>query len=305
MEIDHLTYYDRAVGFLADSLSQGTLVLFLGAGVSSGSHLPDWLSLVKAMREEVGLPNDTLDASADSLEHAVDQIRRLHYRDDERGFSELVQKCLYRGVTLDDSVLDSRLLTALGALMMNSRRGGVRRVVTLNFDSVLESYIWLNGLVPRVVVQPPVDEGAEDVRVYHPHGFLPHPGLNIEGSGFVILDSKSINLRLGKPYDSWIESLRHILSSGLILFIGLSKSSFRDRALAPLLTAVGEELKAKRPTGFWVLRSEASNEDEDNLEFLDRNIVPLRVSGYEKIPTLLLDICQRAAAGHKISVSAE
>src|SRR5579871_1192278 len=160
MDFDYLIEYDRAVQFLADRLSDGTLVLFLGAGVSSGARLPEWRALVESMRTDVGLSNDNLTSSADSLERAADEIRRKFYRDDEPGFAELVRKCLYRGISLDDSILDDRLLIALGALLMGSRRGSVRRIVTFNFDSVLESYIWLNGLVPQVVLQPPVDEGA-------------------------------------------------------------------------------------------------------------------------------------------------
>jgi hypothetical protein len=273
----------------------GTLVPFLGAGVSSGARLPGWRSLVESLRNKVGLSNDGLDSSADSLERAADEVRRKYYPDDERGFAELVQACLYHGISLDDSILGDRLLTSLAALMMGTRRGSVKRVVTFNFDSVLESYINLYGFVPRVVIQPPVDEGSEDVTLYHPHGFLPHPDLKINGSNFVILGSRAINLRLGKPHDPWRETLHHVLSTGVGLFVGLSEHSFLDRALAPVLTAVGEELKERRPTGFWLLKSgdaDAANVDD---EFLGCNIIPLRLPSYEDIPKLLLDVCQRAA----------
>jgi len=295
MDFDYLTEYDRAVEFLAGNLSAGTLVLFLGAGVSSGARLPGWRALVESMRTEVGLRNENLSSAADSLERAADEIRRKFYPDNEPGFAELVRNCLYRGTSLDDSVLGDRLLTALGALLMGSRRGNVRRIVTFNFDSVLESYIWLNGLVPQVVLQPPVDEGAEDVRLYHPHGFLPHPDLRIKGSGFVVLGSKSINLRIGEAYDPWNELLRHILSTGVGLFVGLSVDSFRDRALAPLLTAVCKGLNARRPTGFWVLKKEDAHDGEVDEEFLDCRIVPLRLPSFAEVPKLLLDVCQKAA----------
>ena len=271
MEFDYLTKRDRAVDFLANSLREGTLVLFLGAGVSSGAGLPTWPALVKSMRTEVGLHNDGVTSDADSLERAAQEIERKFYHKDDRGFAELVQKCLYQGISLDDSVVADRLLTALGALLMGSRRGSVRRIVTFNYDSVLESYISLNGLVPKVVLQPPVDEGAEDVRIYHPHGFLPHPELKIKGSDFVMLSSSSINLRIGAPYDPWIELLRHTLATGVGLFVGLSLHSFRDRALAPLLTTVGKGLKVRRPTGFWILKEDGDNDSQVDEEFLGWN----------------------------------
>jgi hypothetical protein len=301
MEIDHLTYPERAAEFLSESLSAGTLVLFLGAGASASAGLPNWRSLIESIRTHVGMSNATLDSSADSLQRAVDEVRREHFDGNEKGFAELVRECLYNGVTLDDSLLPNHLLISLGALMMGSRRGSVKRVVTFNFDSVLESYISIYGFVPRVVLQPPVDEGAEDVRIYHPHGFLPHPALGADSSDFVILGLKSINLRLGKRNDDWIELLRHILTTGIGLFIGLSEHSFRDRALAPLLADVAETLKRRRPTGVWVLVSEPGDRDQLTKEFLDLGVVPLHLSTYEEIPKFLLNVCQRSAGSIRVS----
>jgi hypothetical protein len=298
MDIDHLGNRDFAINFLAEKLRKGTLVLFLGTGASSGASLPSWRTLVERIRSEKGLSNDNLKSDARSLEQAVGEVQRKFFHEDDRDFAELVKNCLYRGVSLDDSLLRDRLLIALGALMMGSRRGSVKRVVTFNFDSVLEWYISLYGFVPKVILQPPVDEGAEDVRIYHPHGFLPLPGLKMDGSDFVMLSQSSINLRAGKPHDEWTVSLRHTLSSGVGLFVGLSEHSFRDVALAPVLTYVGSELKKRRPprpTGFWILKSEEHGWEDLAQEFLNCNIVPLRISSYDEIPNLLLEVCQRAA----------
>jgi hypothetical protein len=268
----------------------------LGAGVSSGVGLPSWRSLIEGLRNEVGLSNDKLDSSADALQRAADEVRRK-CGDDERAFAELVKRCLYCGVKLDERLLQNPLLIALGALMMGSRRGSVKRVVSFNFDSVLEWYISLYGFVPHVVLQPPAKEGAEDVRIYHPHGFLPHPALDADSSEFVVLGLKSINLRLGKPHDEWLALLRHVLLSGIGLFVGLSEHSFRDRALAPLLTEVATQLKGRRPTGFWVLKHDGDDKEKDalNQEFLECNIVPLQQMSFEDVPKLLLDVCQQAA----------
>jgi hypothetical protein len=300
MVFDSLLYEDRAIETLADSLSQGTLVLFLGAGVSLGTGLPDWPSLIKSLRAEVGLPSDHIDDSADSLQLAADEVRR-EFKGSDREFAALVQRHIYGGVKLDASLLRDDLLIAIGALMMGSRRGSVKRVVSFNFDSVLEWYISLYGFVPRVILHPPVDEGIEDVRIYHPHGFLPHPDLELDGSDFVVLDLKSSNLRLGKPHDPWVVLLRHILSSGVGLFVGLSERSFRDRALAPLLAEAGEQLKERRPTGFWILKSKEESRPGLNKEFLDYNVVPIHQSEFGDIPKFLLRVCQHAAKSIDIS----
>ena len=305
MAFDHLTYRARAIDYLGESLNSGSLVLFLGAGTSAGAGLPNWRRLIETMRTAKKLSNAGIASSADSLQRAADEIRRKFYDGDDRGFAEFVRSCLYRRVKLDQELVRDPLLIALGALMAGSRRGSVRRIVTFNFDCILEWYISLYGLVPSVILQPPADEGAEDVRIYHPHGFLPHPQLKIKGSDFVILDQRSVNLRLGKPADDWLALLRHVLLSGVGLFVGLSEDSFRDRALAPLLTAVGESVKKKRPTGFWILQNgkakERRREKAVDQEFLGCNVVPLRVSGLEEIPKLLMEICRKSSKAIRVS----
>lgn len=300
MEIDSLKYPERAKAFLAKSLADGTLTLFLGAGVSLGAGLPDWYTLVGRLYDEVGLSSESLENSADSLQRGADEVRR-RFKGSDRDFAELVQTCLYRGVELDETLLRDNLLIALAGLMMGSRRGSVKRVVTFNFDGVLEWYISLYGFVPRVILQPPVDEGAEDIRIYHPHGFLPHPKLGLEASDFVMFDQKSINVRLGEPHDEWISLLRHVLCTGVALFVGLSESSFRDRAIAPLLAKAGAQLQRRRPLGFWVLKSKEEDRELLTQEFLEYNVIALHLSSFDEVPKLLLDICQKA--GQSVHVS--
>ncbi|MGA3332819.1 MAG: SIR2 family protein [Terracidiphilus sp.] len=291
---------------LAESLRKGTLVLFLGAGVSVGASLPRWKELIESMRGELSLPKDGLGPSADSLQAAADDVQRKYFEkypeNDKKGFAEFVGRCLYKGVKLDEGLVTDPGLVALGALMSGSRRGSVNRVVTLNFDCVLEWYISLYGLVPHVVTQLPADEGAEDVRIYHPHGFLPHPDFDAESGNFVILGLKSINERLGDISDDWSAFLRHILTSGMVLFVGLSETSFRDRAIGPWLEHAAKKNEKRNPTlptGFWVLKLEDDRTEADILkikeEFLASRVVPLIETSEEAITRLLLRICQKAA----------
>ena len=299
MEIDHLTSQENATVFLADCLKEGTLVLFLGAGVSSGANLPRWRTLVERMRDEVKLPNGGLNDSADSLQQAAEEVRLTFRRDEDAAFAKLVHTCLYRGVQLENLFPD-KLLISLGALMMGSRRGSAKRVVSFNFDSILEWYLSLCGFVPSVIIKPPVEEGAEDVRVYHPHWFLPHPGLQLDGSDFVILDRRSVDLRIGQPGNPWQELLRHVFSTGTALFIGLSVSSFRDRAIGPLLSVTGTVLEDTRPTGFWILPEDEVYDASVDQEMLARNVVPLHLKK-EEISKFLLGICQHASGPIRVA----
>jgi len=273
MSFDYLRNESRAIEFLAGKLREGTLVLVLGAGTSLEANLPDWLTLINRLRARAGLDPMMPPQSADKLQAAADEIKNQFCKGSEIEFAQLVKTCLYEGVSLSSDILKNDLLIALGALMIGSRRGSVKRVLTLNFDSLLEWYLALHGFVPRMITQPPAMEGAEDVRIYHPHGFLPHPTLSYVASDFVILGSHSINRRLGTTGEPWFELMRHLLRTGVCLFVGLSIDSFRDRALAPLLVTVGAELQHSRPTGFWLLRGDGS--DEQDREFLSSNVVPI------------------------------
>jgi hypothetical protein len=261
------------------------------------------------MRKSHGMDvsNITDSSTADELQGAADDVRRKFYRQDGSGFAKLVKDSLYDGAKLSPGLMRTDLLIAIGAMLAGSRRGNVSRVLTFNFDSTLEWYLSLYGLVPRVVLDPTDHlEGAEDVRIYHPHGFLAHPDLRLRDSDFVLLGLKSINKRLGTVGDPWFELTRHTLQTGTAVFVGLSFRSFEDRAIAPLLEDVGAKLTPKRPTGFWVCVREsdefkgidtAIEEARQSAAFLDSNIVPVFVDTYAEVPLFLLSICQAAAKG--------
>lgn len=297
MSLDDYTTPKDAGHFLANRLKDGSLVLFLGAGTSCGAGLPDWVELLRRMANETKWTDEPIpdNASSDVLQRVADAIKERSFPTDEPGFADLVTKCLYDGVRLTSSLLQDELLIALGALMMGSRRGSANRVVTLNFDSVLEWYVTLCGYVPRIVTTVPSLEGAEDIRIYHPHGFLPHPSLGWKGSRFVVLGADDVYLRLGTPGHPWIELTRHLLQTGVGLFVGMSTRTFGDAALRPLLTAVASKIADHRPTGFWLL--EGKETDADCKAMLRNNIVPVRLGDVKEYPRFILSICQSAAAG--------
>jgi hypothetical protein len=303
MEFDYLMDEKEAVEVLAHSLLNGSLVLFLGAGVSLGASLPCWKCLIYSMREEKGMTIENIGDTADKLQVAANEIETAFYPKDKPGFAELVRKCLYKEVELDESLLGEKGLLALGALMFGSRRGSVKRVVTLNFDCILEWYLSRFGHIQQVIFEPPAIEGCEDVRIYHPHGFLPHRDLKTQGSSFVVLGLQSVNKRLADPNDPWFVLLRHILTSGICLFVGLSARSFEDRVLGPLLEYAAEKNKMSHPelpTGFWIVNLEGEHKTEEEAKrlqdrFLASRVVPLLQPTKEGIPNLLFRICQRAA----------
>lgn len=299
----HLDYLMRdvpATEYLATALRKGTVTCVLGAGASASYGLPDWLVLVNRMRtdSDIGLPPVTVDPrpTSESLQIAADEVRGL--LPDPTKFGELVKKHLYLNVQLNEEALRDPLLIALGSLMMGARRGSVKKVLTFNFDSLLEWYLSLHGFSTRVVTNLPSLEGSEDVRIYHPHGFLPHPDLRLRDSEEILLGLDAVDRRLAEPSDPWYELLRHVLRTSVCIFIGLSLGSFRDRAIGPALMKIGEEIASERPLGFWLLCDAVPHAQQSSVaqEFIRRNVVPMFCTEAD-VPKLLHAICRHAAEG--------
>lgn len=301
MPYDHLMERSIAVEHLASQLMDGTLTLFLGTGASAGAELPSWHELIRRMqvltKKEVPTTTLTLSAaessSAAELQDMADEVRD-ELKDDAK-YKHLVKEALYEGVTFSRNQLTDPMLIALGALMMGSRRGSVSRVVTLNFDCVLEWYVSLCGFVPRVVPEPLHLEGCEDVRIYHPHGFLPHRSLGgrYSDSEVLILGLESVFERLGKRVDEWRELLRHLFRTSVCLFCGLSHRTFKDPAFGPLVLDVGKEVGSDRPLGFWLIPDAMSEREQQGM--LNANVVPVRVPSRDEVAPFLMEICQKAS----------
>jgi len=295
MSFEEYSKKELALDFLAEHLYKGTLVLFLGAGTSAGMGLPEWGDFVNRLRSSVGL--GTIDPNSDSskLQVAVDDVKEKCKSTDI--YYSLIKETLYKDVTFNSSLLKNDLLIALSALLMGSRRGNVRKVVTLNFDSTLEWVLKTYGFTSRVVSKLPALEGAEDVCIFHPHGFLPHPSLtSLVDSEKIILSFDEINLRLGDITDPWTQVMRHLSRSSLFLFVGLSERSFRDPIVTSLLAATAADLKGSRPVGFWILNKEPS----DRKIFFRNTVIPLVMDSNVGIANFLLEVCQKVAPDFEV-----
>jgi hypothetical protein len=321
---------------LAELLRAGELCLFLGAGCNDKLGLPLWWQLAKKCRESVSLPVDAINkgASTETLLEKLEEFRFKAMESGEEFFFAKVAEALYGGFHVEENALVMHpLLSALGAMMMGSKRGSVREVLTLNFDNVLETYLGLHGFVARPVYRYPQLLPDNDVTIYHPHGFVPHPTSEANRSDFLILDQYSYDKRHGRDWNPWLEVTRRLIESKVFLAVGLSG---KDPIMRELLTDAGERLRDERPSGFWVLRSKQElldtsadiqpNEDNGNetqptvknvddpdaignntgeggiieisdidMNMVRRNIVPLHFPNFDMCPSFLLDICQTAA----------
>ncbi len=290
--------YDRLVNprfarqFLAGRLREGTLALFLGAGASVDLRVPSWPKFLNGIRKEVGL--SALRGNLDSLrlQNAADEVRQECATESE--YFDLLRRVLYARVPeLSLDVLKNDLFMAIGALLMGSKRGSIKHIITFNFDSMLEWFLSQHGFVVRVVSHLPELEGSEDVRIYHAFGFLPHSSLRMKASKFVILGSDSVNLRLGTPGDVWYEMMRYLIRSSVCLFVGLSERSFMDPSLATLLTPAAHGMSTQRPIGIWLLKHRIL--EPVRKRFLNNRVVPVEFSSKKEVAQFLFTVCQEAA----------
>ena len=282
----------NASEYLSDSLFDGSLILFLGAGASMGFGLPDWVTLVNELSLSAGIAVLPHDASAEELQQAADEIAEK-FGNTEKLLDE-IETILYRKInTISVSnALDNKLLISVASLLMGSKRGHVSRVVTLNYDSMLEWFLSIFGFSVNTIYKLPCLEGSEDVRIYHPHGYIPNPNLKFNRSNFVILGRDAVHQRLGTPGEPWFEMVRHILETGVCLFIGMSGKSLSDAALSPLFLTSGKKIEGQRPLGIWLLFEDIT--DAKRNEFRRKNIVPLVTKTVDDISEFLFQICQKA-----------
>lgn len=292
---EQLSDLDCAKGILAKLLRLGQIALFLGAGVSADMGFPEWKLLVQRCATELGDTGDYTGVnSAMDLMKAIDTLRRKHNLTKEQMMA-VVRGALYGDPAKEPTaehpfdVIDSRLLTALGALMMSSARGSAGEVFTLNFDDVLEWYLDLHGFQSEVVCElPMLLRGDVDVHVFHIHGFLPLMKDRYETSSWMVFSESELEDRLAKEATyPWEALVLNRLQSKMLLVVGTSMSDTDVKvSLARARATV-----ADRPLGFVL-----GEHTEDKIaELREKGLVPLTFADKAEIPQFLLEICQIAS----------
>ena len=286
-------YADRneAIIYLAERLNKGQLALFLGAGVSKFLGFPIWLELVNKGLEKVGAPERV--SKSDTNEILRSKAEKIEKIAGDR-FNELMSECLYEGIDKNDidtktSIIFNNLLVAISALLMGSKRGCIDTVLTLNYDDVLEKYLNLHGIKTEVIYKLPRLIGNGDVKVYHPHGFLPF-FTEYRSNEKIIFSKYSYSaFQAGKDIP-WKNLTGELLLSKIFIFIGLSGD---DPNLEHLTVGTKEAVKDSRFVGFWIFIGDISQEKKE--EFYRRNIVPVCLPKDSDVPYFLFSICQKAA----------
>ncbi|GHT06354.1 hypothetical protein FACS189423_11260 [Bacteroidia bacterium] len=271
------------VKYLANQLNKGRLCIVLGAGISSSFGLPNWEKLIKNLYDAKGLTR----TSSDLMVAAEDYKRQnpVTYVSD-------VQAALYKDSVIDFKELSSHhALAAIGALVMASKRGSSSKVITFNFDNVLELYLNYFGFVSSSQYEEKHWATNADVEIYHPHGFLSHDGKIMS---YPILDQKSYSQNIGNRTKLWnVHSISNMLTH-TCLFIGLSGNDLNLDSM--IQTIIDKDNHKSIQDGYPYWGVSFINDDNKKTQWTDRKIFPFKVnSDFSNLPDFLFSIAQQAA----------
>jgi hypothetical protein len=278
------------VDYLAKQLIRGRLGLVLGAGICERFGLPSWPQLIERLFQT----KNTTAPEGYSAEKSAEYFRAKYFSKNTVGYVNAIRKALYGGVDTSFKALrHSETLAAVAALVMASVRGNISRVITFNFDNILETYLEYHGFVTVPVFAETSWAGLADVEILHPHGFISATAAG-PTSNDVILDQYSYSQTIGNEASVWRQRLLVTMCARTCLFIGLSGD---DHNLDSLLVAA----KARHPyslqsTAYWGITFAEKNDAVATDAWNARGIFCKVVKNFETaLPAFLFLICQRAA----------
>lgn len=284
--------------FLAGKLSTGSVSLVIGAGASMGFSLPSWDDLVDKIYLAVGEPLPAIRGLAPAMSMV---IKRKHFGGKDLEFSKLVRDCLYKDFDKTPSrLLSSPLLQSVGSFLVSSMRGRANSLISFNFDDLIEAYLRLLGFVVRSEHTAPYWTVNADMHVLHPHGILPQD--KTKSCTDIVFTENDYDRVIGHDANAWNQRMKSILSGTTAVFLGLSGDDQRLRTLLLEVKAVHPAI-VKDGHPYWAVRPTIAIEDETNVDrWRELGVAPLRLPGFESLPSWLLGICQKSA--HAVNSSA-
>lgn len=259
---------------LWEAWSHGSLVLFLGAGVSIPYGLPSWKDLVLEMLFDQTRNTQALGGLWPHYRRALAEWMTDYFDYNPLVLARMVEKHFRKGSTakpwlpflkdlrnklyanqrpLPDN--ERTALKAIADLIQGSvpRQTGVERVVTFNFDDLLETEL-KSRRFDHTVVPDGERRAYAGLKIIHPHGFIPRHG-PLDRHGVVFNETDYHDLT--ESVFHWglseiISSLRH----STVLCIGLSMS---DPSLRRLLDAA----RNSKIPAHWQIQKRHSVGDSD------------------------------------------
>ena len=294
---------DKAIDAITSALKKGSLSIFIGAGIgiaTTNNAFPCWSKLVENCckifnldfdRNKAGYGKNRL-LNNNYLLARAEEFKGRCNSDDE--YIQFVKQSLYPStLSYDKKILNTELLSSIGSLIMNSLRGSANYIVNYNYDDLIEWYLNHYGFKVQIVSIYPTLFESSDIKVLHPHGFLPflnkYDYFATEKIVFTKTDYEKLHNNTNHP---WYSMQLNILSSNLCLFIGLSGD---DTSISHACRTVYQDYyeKYQRVIGFNLTINNEVGKAKEN-ENIKRGIVNFYYDDHSQLPDLLLEICRKA-----------
>jgi hypothetical protein len=172
---------------------------------------------------------------------------------------------------------------------MASRRGSAAKVITLNFDDLIEIYLEFHGFTTATIHNGCHWAAQEDVIIYHPHGYLPlaHSG----NSESIVLGETSFYEVISS--DLWRPILATALRQHTFLYIGLSGNDIHLKSHWVELKNL-HAISRDRICYHGVRFATSSCDDDRTLIMQDWGVHTHRLTSHDDLPDFLFRVCQAA-----------
>ncbi len=219
--------YSKTYQSLSQALQAGKLTLICGAGVSIGSGIPSWNSLLLRLLESmmikisnnhsISLKNVSVDEFQKRLGSSSLMIGKYLKSNLGKDFLPELRDALYQSNPKSCGLID-----AIVELARPQRSGKpLDSIITFNFDGLIEENLASSNIKHKSVFAEGIRSNPAELPIYHVHGLLPRKG-RISKDTEIVFSEDSYHTQFIDPF-SWSNLIQlNKLSQNNCLLIGLS-----------------------------------------------------------------------------------
>ena len=239
---------EQDIRFLAEELEKGKLVVFVGAGVSKNSGLPDWKELIKDYAEYRGIKEFTSKEYLTIPEEVFERYGSLKYYEiaEKRFLGKYVPNSIHR-------ILKKMKLTY---------------IITTNYDTLIEDQIKNLQIVSKDEDLPYTNSNRMLIKM---HGDFENKNIVLKKSDY---DNYEKNFQLISTL------IKGLFTTNTILFIGYS---YNDTNVQQIMNWIKEILKEETRKAFLVEFTEKDDKEEENGEQINRISLKLLTKNNDEI----------------------
>ena len=239
---------EQDIRFLAEELEKGKLVVFVGAGVSKNSGLPDWKELIKDYAEYRGIKEFTSKEYLTIPEEVFERYGSLKYY-------EIAEK-RFSGKYVPNSI--HRIL----------KKMNLTYIITTNYDTLIEDEINNLQVVSKDEDLPYTSSNRMLIKM---HG-------DFKNKNIVLKKSDYDNYEKKFPLISTL--IKGLFTTNTILFIGYS---YNDVNVQQIMNWIKEILKEETRKAFLVEFTEEEDKEEENDRHINRISLKLLTENNDEV----------------------